>query len=281
MKAFIRKQTGERLEKLDHEFRSLAESPTDADAIHHVRVAIRRLTQCLRLFEDCFDADAAAKLHRRSHRLLKRCGAVRDCDIALQLVEDPQLKKAIGAQRKAALRKLSERVDRLQHKRAWKDWTKRLHVTSGCGESPTDMAHRLLPKMMKAWRTAGDAALKSHSPKSLHRFRLLGKRLRYTLELFTDVDPRLEALLEKLRTVQDQLGAINDCATALPLVQGHPAAEVALTRLLHSRERQFRQSWAREREKGTPWKSIFSDTAKPSPEAKPVQKTKSPTKTAN
>jgi CHAD domain-containing protein len=291
VKRFVRDQTFERLEKLDREFQTLVQAPTNPDLVHHVRVATRRLSQCLRLFADCFDEKAVDKLHRRSRQLLQRCGAVRDCDIALKLlksarVRDKALIGAVEEQRQIAHQALAQRLDRLQTKRAWKDWRKRLRVASSCSEDPKETAQRILPKKVKEWLAAGNAAAKSHSHKSLHRFRLLGKRLRYTLELFTDVDENIESLLKRLRTVQDQLGAINDCATALPMVQGHPGAKVAIIRLLHSRERQFPASWTREREKrkqGGSWKSIFSDTAKPNrkAEAKPVRKKTSRTKTAN
>lgn len=271
MSSFVRDKLAERLEKLDSEFRALVQKPSDADAIHHVRVAIRRLSQCLRQFSNCFDLEDAAKLHRRARRLLKRCGAVRDCDIALQLltaskVRDAALKKSIQEQRAVALQELTTHIQDLKDKRAWKDWRERLQIVSPCRERPEEIAQRLLPPMLKKWLAAGEKAAKSESHKSLHRFRLLGKRLRYTLELFADQDPQVESRLKALREVQDQLGAINDCATTLPLVKDHPRAEAALAKLLRSRESEFRASW----------KSTSSGTAKPNRKIKA-----SPTKTAN
>jgi CHAD domain-containing protein len=269
--SFVRDKLAERLEKLDSEFHVLAEKPSDPDSIHHVRVAIRRLSQCLRQFSNCFDLEDAAKLQRRARRLLKRCGAVRDCDIALQLltaskVRDAALKKSIEEQRAVALHELTTHIEKLKTKRAWKDWPQRLTIVSPCGEQPEEIAQRLLPAMLKEWMTAGDKAAKSESHKSLHRFRLLGKRLRYTLELFADQDPQVEPRLKLLREVQDRLGAINDCAATLPKFKGHPRAEAALTKLLRSRESEFRASW----------KSTSSATAKPSRRTKA-----SPTKTAS
>jgi CHAD domain-containing protein len=118
--------------------------------------------------------------------------------------------------------------------------------------------------MVAKWFEAGEAA-NDNGPASLHRFRLLGKRLRYTLELFTEIyGPPLEKQLRQLRSVQDRLGAIQDCVAALPLVEGHPQAIAAVNRLRATRERAFRAYWKRTlAHKGDQWNSTFSATAKP------------------
>ena len=54
----------------------------------------------------------------------------------------------------------------------------------------------------------------------LHDFRLVGKRLRYSLELFRDhYDPSMPELLANLRTVQRHLGAISDCMATIALIE--------------------------------------------------------------
>ena len=80
------------------------------------------------------------------------------------------------------------------------------------------------------------------SASDLHDFRLAGKRLRYSLELFREhYDPSLAELLANLRTVQRHLGAISDCMATVTLIEeeGLSNSEDSrrLTRYLKTRQR--------------------------------------------
>ncbi len=58
---------------------------------------------------------------------------------------------------------------------------------------------------------------------ALHRFRLLTKRFRYVLELFRPCyGPGLERRIEALRTLQQSLGEISDCAATENLLRERP-----------------------------------------------------------
>jgi CHAD domain-containing protein len=75
----------------------------------------------------------------------------------------------------------------------------------------------------------------------LHQFRLLAKRFRYTLELFQPVfGSEITRGVKALRGLQDRLGAINDCVTALGLIAANPGAVVAIEKLLAERETALR-----------------------------------------
>ena len=75
--------------------------------------------------------------------------------------------------------------------------------------------HRL---KRKYWKASEKLLSKHLDFETLHKFRLRTKRYRYTLELFRDIDPAIDSELQKLKPVQDLLGEINDCATALELI---------------------------------------------------------------
>ena len=77
-------------------------------------------------------------------------------------------------------------------------------------------AAALLPRMANEFFEAGhEAAAPAASIESLHAFRILGKRFRYTLEIFAPCyDDGLQDALQLMRGVQDILGMINDCETA-------------------------------------------------------------------
>ena len=59
---------------------------SDADAVHDLRVAIRRFGRCLRAFAQFFPGAARKKILRRAKALMKLAAVVRDRDIALELL---------------------------------------------------------------------------------------------------------------------------------------------------------------------------------------------------
>ena len=81
-------------------------------------------------------------------------------------------------------------------------------------------AREKLPQLAHQFFTAGRAAAAQDTTMAaLHRFRLLTKRFRYTLELFRDhYGEGLERRLDSLQTVQQLLGAISDCAASQDLL---------------------------------------------------------------
>src|ERR1017187_6125566 len=63
----------------------------DADSIHDLRVAIRRLSRCLRVFAPFFPVGSWKKIRRQLAGLMKATGEVRDRDIALQLLAEARV----------------------------------------------------------------------------------------------------------------------------------------------------------------------------------------------
>lgn len=58
----------------------------NADAIHKLRVAIRRLQQSLRLFRDFLDEHELKRLRKQLRGLLRAAAEVRNRDIAIELL---------------------------------------------------------------------------------------------------------------------------------------------------------------------------------------------------
>lgn len=112
-------------------------------------------------------------------------------------------------------------------------------ATESCAEN----ARRVLPAMAAEYFTLGRSVCGGEpSPSDLHNFRLAGKRLRYSLELFRDhYDPSLAELLANLKTVQRHLGAMSDCMATVTLIEeeGLSNSENSrrLTRYLETRQR--------------------------------------------
>ena len=60
---------------------------SDAEAIHDLRVSIRRLRECLRSFKDLYPVAARKKVRKELRALMKSAERVRSADIALDLLK--------------------------------------------------------------------------------------------------------------------------------------------------------------------------------------------------
>ena len=86
----------------------------DAEAVHDLRVSIRRLMQALSVFEPCFSGRENRKARRRLKRIMAAAGLVRNCDIATKLCgkRAARFQKKIQSQRDGARRELTVALKR-------------------------------------------------------------------------------------------------------------------------------------------------------------------------
>jgi CHAD domain-containing protein len=108
----------------------------------------------------------------------------------------------------------------LPSKRKFKPPYKLVKIRWDVSRTVAQNASEKLPDLARGFFEAGrELAAKEPSFAALHRFRLLTKRFRYTLELFRPCyGPGLAARIEALRTLQQDLGEINDCAATRELL---------------------------------------------------------------
>jgi CHAD domain len=113
-------------------------------------------------------------------------------------------------------------------------------------------AKRELPPMMSDYfLTVREALRMKTSPANLHKIRLAGKKVRYTLELFRPCyGPGFDERLTALKTLQTALGDVNDAVAAARLigdVMPHSARRKTLRAYLKKRAaekaEQFRVHW--------------------------------------
>ncbi len=103
---------------------------------------------------------------------------------------------------------------------------------------------RILPRLAARFFEAGREAVgAAPTARSLHKLRLRGKRLRYSLELFAPCyGPGVLGLLSELRKMQGCLGEISDCAATARLMRKAGLADSVdgkrFTAFLRARERQ-------------------------------------------
>ena len=105
------------------------------------------------------------------------------------------------------------------------------------------MAQHALDRLDKDFLERGnEAASPKASPHDMHRFRIVAKRYRYTLELFQSSNP----LVESIKRVSALLGDINDCVTAAQIV---PPLAARLKKRQRKKTEEFREYWAAEFQK--------------------------------
>jgi len=260
MQEFVREQTVTRLKILSQQLTRASQKPHREAVIHDVRVAIRRFLQCLKIFEPFFEAGSLKKIRKPLIRLLRACGEVRNCDIALALLQEVDLRDTplfnrLQRRRKRYEEELAKRLVRWKRGSRMKQWARRLNTeveipktiwrpTSGVAVN----ARLVLPRMAREFFQAGKHAAKARAAYArMHQFRLLAKRLRYTLEVFTPVySQEMSGALTALSGLQDRLGVINDCVASKRLMKGERSAIRAIGRLLPLRKQAFQEFWTHE-----------------------------------
>jgi CHAD domain-containing protein len=200
----------------------------DDHAIHHARVATRRLREILPIVIDT-QAGRGERLRRRLKRLTAALGPVRELDVALGLLNtradgEPApavvvLQAHLRERRSAAFEHLREACDpgrarRLLSRLADLVRARELASRRGHGGLPNRERRRLSRGVMDRARDLGIAVADAGAiliVDRVHAVRIAAKRLRYALELIGELRmARTASLVSNLRAMQDVLGELHD-----------------------------------------------------------------------
>jgi CHAD domain-containing protein len=106
----------------------------NVESVHHMRVAIRRLLQCLRFFAGMFPQGKVKKIRRDLKRLMTLSAEVRDRDIALSLLaqigvpKDSEVMTALAGQRRKAAKRLETAAKLWKDKERSRKWRAQLSL---------------------------------------------------------------------------------------------------------------------------------------------------------
>ena len=130
MRVFARRQTRTLLRRVANQL-NRASQPAGPEAVHDLRVAIRRFSRCLRLFSQFLPRGKAKRVRRQLRDVMDLAAAVRDRDIALELLKQARVparaslavtlrreRREAGLKLRAAARRLGQR-DFSRKCRAW------------------------------------------------------------------------------------------------------------------------------------------------------------------
>ena len=137
MREYVRLRTGILLGSLASQVNVAAQSDHygyHAEDIHDLRVAVRRLSRCLRVFAPFYPARSWKPMRRRLSGLMDACGSVRDRDIAIGLLEKAgvpaasPLVRQLDQERRAADEELRRELRRWKARGFRRQWQMRLEL---------------------------------------------------------------------------------------------------------------------------------------------------------
>jgi triphosphatase len=209
----------------------------DAEYLHQMRVAVRRLRTALRLFSDHLDAEKMSVLGEELRWLGGALGTTRDLDVFLDETLPPvlaawpdrpgllRLRETIVAQREVAMATSRAAIRSARYQRLLLDigaWlvamtrpTLQPHTVIGLAEFAREVLKRQRKQLIQRAHR-----LLQLSAEERHRVRISGKRLRYAAEFLTSLFPekRCRAYIDELANLQSILGVLNDAATTKTLL---------------------------------------------------------------
>ena len=247
---------------------------SNAEALHQMRIGLRRLRAVISLFADMVADAALDRIKAELQWITKELGPARDLDVfaveVLQPLQEAHPEDADVAEthRNFAERRAmayaqaagSVRSDRfraaLLDLAEWTEigpWTHENAEREALRVRPAaEHARKALRRLRKQIRQQG-SDLDELSVSHLHRLRIRAKRLRYATEFFAATFPgakaakRREKSLAALKDLQDALGSLNDLAMRQTLIgeetAGHALGdyETNVDRLLASAEKAYKK----------------------------------------
>jgi len=251
----------------------------DTEFLHDYRVSVRRTRSGIGQIKNVLDAQIIEKTKKIFSFLGKATNNLRDLDVYLLSENeyktmlpthlrkhlDPffhELKKS----RQRELKNLIAHFSSAGYKKILNTWESYLRSESNSKSSDPhtpvfDIACRVIQKRNKKMLQLGKNILDTSSDELMHRLRIEAKKLRYLLEFFSSLfDPeKMQALLQTLRRLQDNLGEHNDLivqqryleeSAGLMSEKGRPAVRTILAMgiligKLNEKDKQVKRTFAK------------------------------------
>ncbi|WP_336488358.1 CHAD domain-containing protein [Methylobacterium nigriterrae] len=219
----------------------------DANALHQVRVAIRRLRSAFSLFGDLIDDPQGARLRVELKRMTEPLGHARNLDVFLATTlpaererhpDEPgllNLETQLEGRRTQAYESIRTLLQSAEWRALLLDLVGWINAGPWLGdeaeervtlreEAAREFAARELDRRRRQVKRRG-RDLDVLSPVDRHQVRIAAKKLRYGAEFFAGLYPAKKAVkrhvtfVKALSELQDHLGALNDIATGHEVVR--------------------------------------------------------------
>lgn len=245
-------------------------SGQDADAVHDMRVASRRVREALALFAPVYPSKELRHWQKIVGKVTSSLGAVRDVDVFVDALSELAagsrsaeervgfayligLQQGERAHRLARMAKGVSRLDLAGHRKDLVRLARRPRKVVAARAPLAELAARALPERVETAFGFLGSALAPENVESQHAMRIAMKRLRYAMECLACVlDRDFDPLYRTARGFQDALGELHDVdvfADAVRAAGSDPRAAAAgvsqvgldgvLGRLTQERARRF------------------------------------------
>jgi CHAD domain-containing protein len=206
------------------------QEPSDTEALHDFRVALRRLRSCLRAYRPWLEESLSKKLLRRLRDLARATGPGRDTEVQIEWLRGRS--RHLSSYHRAGLSWLLARLEERRReadedlekllprefprlgeglRRRLSTYRTEVHLDAGAH-------HATLAEVTAGLVREQAAELQSHlarvdgpeDEKEAHQARISAKRLRYLLEPLVGELPQAAAVVKHMKGLQDLLGELHD-----------------------------------------------------------------------
>ncbi|MDT9600497.1 CYTH and CHAD domain-containing protein [Sphingosinicella rhizophila] len=208
---------------------SLVAERRDAAALHQARVAMRRLRSAFSLFGPVVQDDESVRIREELRWFTGQLGAARNLDVLLKRCEGggkAELERRLRAAREDAYDSVLATLKSQRFRNLMLDllgWLEfgRWRSDEDAGAPIEEFARKRLDRRWRKIRKAG-RDLAALGEERRHRTRINIKKLRYAVEfldgLYEKRKRKVDAFLDALAQMQEELGFLNDIATARVLL---------------------------------------------------------------
>jgi CHAD domain-containing protein len=212
---------------------ALFHAEEDSEHVHQLRVSTRRAGAAARIFADCLPHKEERAIAKALKRVRRAAGAARDWDVFLLMVAE-RLARATAAQKPAfdlllgfgqGQRAVAQAQLAGLETLAQKDYAPLVEATLAAIDDALVTAtfrSQAVPLLTGLLRDLDAAAAENLSDyERLHQVRILGKKLRYAMEIFASCfdDSFRDKIYPSVEEMQEILGRANDSYVAMQRLQ--------------------------------------------------------------
>ena len=205
----------------------------EADALHQARVALRRLRSAFSIFKPVIGGQRHAGLREELRWLAAELGRARNLDVLLERSRPGALHARVAAAREAAYDRVDEVIASARARGllldlaewiARGDWLEAPETQGARDQSARSFAAAALDRLRRKVKRGG-RDLAHADDETRHELRKDAKKLRYGAEFLAGVFAtkperrRYKKFVHALELLQDELGTLNDLATAPETLQ--------------------------------------------------------------
>ena len=217
----------------------------DSEFLHDFRVAIRRTRSGLTLIKDVLDPEISSRFKDDFRYLGQITGPMRDLDVYLLMEGNYKARlpehlqeglhyffEDLTKKRDRDLKKLVRALREPRYRSITSDWQEFLNGEANELQGKNSqvaietLARKIITKRFQRILRDGKAINQGSPDEELHRLRIQGKKLRYSLEFFSSLFPKQEMkkLIKQLKLLQDNLGDFNDLSVQQEMLEHYLAA---------------------------------------------------------